>query len=238
LAEDRLGYRPGVSLNLPPLPPVGGETTGRNVIDVLAEQHRELLELCELLVHGPGDRRPVAHVVIGTLSRHLSGEEQYLYPAVRRVVPDGDALADRELAEDHELLVILRRLDRSRPGDDDFDRVAGDVATAVGRHVEADERELLPVLRRMMPVEDLIRVGNRLETAEEAAPTRPHPGTPSTPPWNKVVDPVVAVADKVRDVVGGRSTYAKDLAKKYKVDVDQDDACSIDSDECGSARTS
>jgi hypothetical protein len=47
--------------------------------------------------------------------------------------------------------------------------------------------------------------------AAEAAPTRPHPGTPSTPPWNKIIDPVVAVADKVRDVATGRTTYPGDL---------------------------
>ncbi|HEV8566364.1 MAG TPA: hypothetical protein VGQ92_04590 [Actinoplanes sp.] len=63
----------------------------------------------------------------------------------------------------------------------------------------------------MATVEALIRVGNRLETAAEAAPTRPHPGTPSTPPWNKIIDPVVAVADKVRDVATGRTTYPGDL---------------------------
>jgi hypothetical protein len=69
----------------------------------------------------------------------------------------------------------------------------------------------------VVPIEDLIRVGNRLETAEEAAPTRPHPATPSKPPWNKVVDPVVAVADKVRDAMSRRTTYARDLSKKYGV---------------------
>jgi hypothetical protein len=63
----------------------------------------------------------------------------------------------------------------------------------------------------MVPIEDLIRVGNRFETAAEAAPTRPHPATPSSPPWNKVVDPAVAVVDKLRDAVTRRTTYAKDL---------------------------
>jgi len=81
----------------------------------------------------------------------------------------------------------------------------------VRRHVDADAGELLPVLMRMVPVEDLIRVGNRVETAGEAAPTRPHPGTPSTPPWNKVVDPAVAVVDKLRDAVSRRKTYPTDL---------------------------
>ena len=196
------------ALNLPPLPPMGGEITGRNVVDVLTEQHRELLELATLEGADPGR---TAQALVAELSRHLSAEEQYLYPAVRKVVPGGELLIDRELAEDHDLLVKLQRLDRARPGDADFDEAGAEVRAAVRRHVEADAGELLPLLEQMVPIEDLIRVGNRVELAAEAAPTRPHPGTPSRPPWNKVVDPVVAVVDKARDAAGRRTTYAKDL---------------------------
>lgn len=193
------------ALNLPPLPPVGGDATGRNVVDVVTEQHAELLRLCSLLQAAPDDRS-LAGVVIATTSRHLSAEQQYLYPAVRLVVPGGDDLADRELAEDRELLVTLQRLETG-------EHVAAEFTAAVRRHVEADAEQLLPVLNRVAPVDDLIRIGNRFETAEEAAPTRPHPGTPSTPPWNKVVDPAVAVVDKIRDAVTGRVTYPKDLKR-------------------------
>lgn len=185
------------SVNLPPLPPVGGEATGRNVIDVLSSQHDDLLSLCDRLAAAPDDSR-VAGVLVAELSRHLSAEEQYLYPAVRAVVPGGESLVERELAEDHHLLLMMKNNDK-------------DLISAVRRHVAADAEELLPVLAEMVPVDDLIRLGNRVETAEEAAPTRPHPGTPSSPPWNKVVDPAVAVVDKLRDAVTRRATYFSDL---------------------------
>jgi hypothetical protein len=189
------------ALDLPPLPPTGGEITGRSAIDVLGEQHRQLVELCDRLTTEPS--RKLRDVVVATLSRHLSAEEQYLYPAIRKVVPGGEDLAARELAEDKALLILLQRVQKDR----DF----AELAAAVRRHVAADSEELLPVLTQMVPIEDLIRVGNRIEVAGEAAPTRPHPGTPSSPPWNKVVDPVVAVVDKVRDVVTNRTTYPTDL---------------------------
>jgi hypothetical protein len=180
-------------VNLPPLPPVGGETTGRSVIDVLSEQHRDLLALCDRM-----DDKRALDVLVAELSRHLSAEEQYLYPALKAAVPGGEDLVARELAEDHKLLLLMKNPSK-------------DLIPAVRRHVAADEEELLPVLAEMVGVEDLIRLGNRVETTEEAAPTRPHPGTPSTPPWNKVVDPAVAVVDKLRDVVTGRTTYLSDL---------------------------
>ncbi|MEU8239809.1 hemerythrin domain-containing protein [Actinoplanes missouriensis] len=182
-------------MNLPPLPPTGGETPGRSIVDIVNRQHRELLALLEL------DRSDdkVKSVIVAATSRHLCAEEQYLYPAIRAAVPGGEELADRELAEDQALLRLL--------GEDDLDSAA----EAIRRHVAADAEELLPMLEQMVPSEDLVRLGNRMETAAEAAPTRPHPATPSTPPWNKVVDPLVGVVDKVRDVVTARTTYTRDL---------------------------
>ncbi|GID62765.1 hemerythrin [Actinoplanes cyaneus] len=169
--------------------------SGRNVVDVLDEQHREILGLFA------GEMSDKAYeVLVATLSRHLSAEEQYLYPAVRTAVPDGDRIADRELAEDRELLTLLR--DRSR---------LDELGEAVRRHVDADRSELFPLLMQMVPADDMIRLGNRVETAQEAAPTRPHLSTPVTPPWNKVVDPLVGMVDKLRDVATGRTTYTHNL---------------------------
>jgi hemerythrin HHE cation binding domain-containing protein len=201
-----------VSVPLPPLPPVGGETTGPNVVDLLTREHRELLALCEELTGDGTDaarRRTVAQVLSAELSRHLSAEEQYLYPAVRSTVPDGSVMVDREIHEDRALLEALRLLEAA----DDTNRAsrADDVQRRLTRHSDAASGDLLPMLLQLAPVEDLIRLGNRVELAEEAAPTRPHPSMPSTPPWNKVVDPAVAVVDKMRDLVSRRTTYPRDL---------------------------
>ncbi|MEV6597491.1 hemerythrin domain-containing protein [Actinoplanes sp. NPDC051346] len=201
-----------MSVHLPPLPPVGGESTGVNVADVVSREHRELLALCdELTADGTdaGRRRVLAEVVSAGLSRHLSAEEQYVYPAVRAAVPDGERLAEREIAEDRALLESLRLLEDA--GDAERRERAEDVGRRLRRHADAATGELLPLLERMVSAEELIRLGNRVEVAREAAPTRPHPQTPATPPWNKVVDPAVAIVDKVRDVVGRRTTYPQDL---------------------------
>lgn len=201
-----------MSVPLPPLPPVGGETTGPNVVDLIDRQHRELLALCAELTGEGTDaarRHALAQVISAELSRHLSAEEQYLYPAVRALVPDGYALVGREIDEDRALLEALRLLEAA--ADDNRAARADDVCRRLTRHADAASGELLPLLLRMAPVEDLIRLGNRVELAGEAAPTRPHPGTPATPPWNKVVDPAVAVVDKMRDLVSRRTTYPQDL---------------------------
>ena len=207
-----------VPLSLPPLPEFGAAATsrpgGRDVVQVVTADHRRIAALCaELADPGtPADRRHrVAQVVTAMLTRHLCAEEQYLYPAVRDAVPDGEELAGREVAEDRAILRTLLDLAAAAPDGEDFDRLAGSVAVQVRRHTDAAEGELLPLLAQMASAEELIRLGNRFELAAEAAPTRPHPGTPATPPWNKVVDPTVGVLDKVRDAVSRRVTYAEDL---------------------------
>jgi hypothetical protein len=201
-----------VSAHLPPLPPLGGETTGPNVADVVAREHRELLALCEELISDgtpTARRRRLAHVIVAATSRHLSAEEQYVYPAVTDLVPEGRELTTRELEADHSLREALHLLDVA--GQDEL-RARGEELTArLTRHAQTAADDVLPVLLRAASVEDLHRLGNRFETAREAAPTRPHPTAPVRPPWNKIVDPAVALLDKLRDAAARRTTYPRDL---------------------------
>ncbi|HYN93156.1 MAG TPA: hemerythrin domain-containing protein [Pilimelia sp.] len=207
-----------MTVPLPPLPPLGGdgafwEPAGRSVIDVLDGEHRRMAALCAWLLRTrtPGRRREVADVVTATVVRHLSAEEQYLYPAVRAVLPDGDALADREIAEDRVVFAMLRELGGTPPTTPTFDRLAARLADHLERHARVGGDDLLGRLRGAASDEELVRLGNRVQVAQEAAPTRPHPNTPATPPWNKLVDPALGLLDKARDAVARRSTYPRDL---------------------------
>ncbi|MEU8301625.1 hemerythrin domain-containing protein [Micromonospora sp. NPDC048909] len=193
-----------MTVPLPPLPPApdeGYRPGGRSIADIVDSEHRQLLELLGQLT-GPGATpQEGLPVLTAALSRHLSAEEQYLLPAVRAAVPEAVERVDKEIDADAALLTALKAL-----GDDGLD----EVAERVRRHVEG-VGALVAALRAVATEEELIRLGNRLEIAEEAAPTRPHPATPATPPWNRIVEPAVGVVDKVRDVVTGRPTYLADL---------------------------
>jgi hypothetical protein len=171
---------------------------------VLAGEHRQLAALCAALSEPdlpPRRRRDLADVLTATATRHLSAEAQYLYPAVRSAVPgDGPALADREIAARRDLLAALR---------------AGEGAEGrLRRHAYATA-DLLDRLAAVASDEDLVRLGNRIETAEEAAPTRPHPAAPATPPWNKVTDPAIGLLDRLRDAATGRPTRPESLTHRY-----------------------
>ncbi|MFR9777540.1 hemerythrin domain-containing protein [Micromonospora sp. MS34] len=199
-----------MTIPLPPLPPAADDAYrpgGRSLADIVDREHRALLGLAEQVTDpqlAAERRREVADVLTAAVSRHLSAEEQYLFPAARAAVPESAELVDREIEADAALLTALKGLS----GADDA--ALADVADRVRRHVSRVAALVAP-LREVASDAELIRLGNRWEIAEEAAPSRPHPGTPATPPWNKIVEPAVGVLDKVRDVVTGRRTRLSDL---------------------------
>jgi hypothetical protein len=211
-----------MSADLPPLPLLSPEAearytpAGQSIVDMLAEEHRQITRLSaelatEAATASPSRRREVAEVVTAVVSRHLAAEEQYLLPVVRELLPDGDDLADRELAEDGAIRQVLQTLTVIPAEDDGFQRLALEVDAHLRRHAHTAKRRIHGRLREVAGDDELIRLGNRAAIAEEAAGTRPHPRTPGTPPWNKVVDPLVGVTDKVRDAVTGRPTYPEQL---------------------------
>jgi hemerythrin superfamily protein len=207
-----------VSVPLPSLPPLGGQTNwlpaGRSAIDILGDQHRQIGALCAELTGSHTSarrRREVRDVLTATVAGHLAAEEQYLYPAVRSALPGGGQVADQEIAADQALLRTLQQLGRADTAEASFTRLAGTVAGQLRRHAEIAERRLFPRLREVATEQELVRLGNRVTVAQEAAPTRPHPATPATPPWNKVVDPSIGVLDRVRDAVSGRRTHPDQL---------------------------
>lgn len=116
---------------------------GGNVIDELMTDHREVEELfgrIEGLTPGSADRKLYADQVTMELVRHSVAEEAYLYPAVRRHVAGGDAIADREI-EDHSTAErIMKDLERCDAGDPEFDRLIGMLMSEVRSHI-ADEEE-------------------------------------------------------------------------------------------------
>ncbi|MGC4896755.1 hemerythrin domain-containing protein [Micromonospora sp. DT31] len=201
-----------MTVPLPPLPPAADDAYrpgGRSLADLVDAEHRVLLGLADRVTE-PGldaaTRREVLDVLTAAVSRHLSAEEQYLFPAARAAMPDSAELVDREIEADAGLLAALKALTGPH------DAAVADVTNRVRRHVSRVAALVTP-LRDVATDAELIRLGNRWEIAEEAAPTRPHPGTPGTPPWNKIVEPAVGVLDKVRDVVTGRRTRLADLER-------------------------
>ncbi|MFE7774914.1 hemerythrin domain-containing protein [Streptomyces sp. NPDC057445] len=180
---------------------------GGNVIDELTADHREVESLfaqIEALPPGDSRRRQLADQLTMELVRHSVAEEEHLYPAVRRVVDDGDDLADKEIADHAAVERMLKELEGCEPGDGRFDTLVVELKTAVASHVADEENHLFPALAESCSAESLQKLGEKVRRAKKVAPTRPHPAAPDTPPANKLLAPGVGLVDRVRDMLSGR----------------------------------
>jgi hemerythrin superfamily protein len=147
--------------------------------------------------------------IVSALSVHASVEEQVFYPDVKRRVPGSRRLVDHGLDEHQELKETLARLQHMRPDSPEFDTVMRKVIADVTDHVKEEESELFPKVRKAMSKQELIDMAALMRTAKRAAPTRPHPLAPSTPPGNIIVGAAVALVDKARDAVRAPGKLAR-----------------------------
>ena len=180
---------------------------GGNVIDELVTDHREVEEIfgkIEALPPGHKNRRMYADQATMELVRHSVAEEAYLYPAVRKHVEGGDALADKEL-EDHATAErIMKDLEGREADDPEFDRLLVALMSEIREHLADEEDNLFPRLRAACPAGALDDLGDKVRQAKKVAPTRPHPAAPDKPPANKMLAPGVGLVDRLRDTLTGR----------------------------------
>lgn len=168
-------------------------TTG-DVVDLLLEQHEEARRLFAHLQGGDG-RRDTFDCLVRLLAVHETAEEEVVYPALRRLGPEGERAAEAGKAEEDEAKTLLsagegrcrRRGLRGPAGD-------GSLGRAPPRR--AEEREVFPLLRQSMDPDTLRSVRNPPEAAEAMAPTHTHPHGPESAIGNMIVGPFVAVVDK------------------------------------------
>ena len=151
-------------------------------------------------------KRSIADRVVRELSIHAAVEEQVMYPAVRQFVPRGETLVEEALSEHQQLKETLVVLDKLSVEDERFDRTMRAVIDDTRHHVREEESTdgMLARLRESVDSGDLITMGRTLRIAKKAAPTRPHPNAPRTPPGNIVVGAAAALVDKARDAVRSR----------------------------------
>lgn len=177
-------------------------STQPNAIDLLTADHADVEQMFRQIETLPESdaRSELVAGVIRELSVHAAIEEQVLYPAMRKALPDGDHLV-QEAIEEHqqvkETLAAIERADSAAERDPHLVSLIGNVR----HHVEEEETELFPKLRASITTAELQELGAELAAAKKLAPTHPHPKAPNTPPGNLVGGVAAAVLDKARDAL-------------------------------------
>lgn len=145
--------------------------------------------------------------IIEELSIHAAIEEQILYPAARAAMPDATDEVLEALEEHHIVKWVLSELDGMEPTDERFKAKLTVLIENVRHHVQEEEGELFPELRKAMKRKELEELARALEEAKTAAPTHPHPRVPDTPPANVIAGVAAGVVDRAEDT--GRKTVRK-----------------------------
>ena len=177
-------------------------STQQDAIQLLTADHAEAEQIfrqIEALPVGEPRDRLIADVV-RELSVHAAIEEQVLYPAMRKALPDGDTLVHEAIEEHQQVKDILAAIENADTPAEHAPLLVQLIGN-VRHHVEEEETELFPKLRASVGSDELRDMGSKLASAKKLAPTHPHPHAPNTPPGNVVGGVAAAMIDKARDAL-------------------------------------
>jgi hemerythrin superfamily protein len=180
----------------------------RDVVDVLSSDHQDFLVLVGEIrtVADPMMRRDLTDTLISEIVRHAVAEEMYVYPAMRKHLPDGEKAVEHDVEEHKEIEVTMKQLEGAEVGSPEFDEALTRLEELLTDHVRDEESEQFPELRRRIPREELTGLAGKVETSKKLAPTRPQPVAPNNQVFHKLVGPGVGLVDRLRDKLTGRAT--------------------------------
>jgi hemerythrin superfamily protein len=182
--------------------------SGKDVVDVLIADHRDVTGLIGEIwtVKDPMIRRDLTDTAISELVRHAVAEEMYVYPAMKKYLDDGEKAVEHDISEHKELEEAMKTLEDVDVSSAEFDNHLRHLESVLADHVQDEESEQFPELRRTVPAAELEELAGKVETAKKLAPTRPHPGAPNNELFHKLVGPGVGLVDRLRDKLTGRAT--------------------------------
>ncbi|GGX81092.1 hemerythrin domain-containing protein [Streptomyces fructofermentans] len=119
------------------------------------------------------EKRKIADRVIEELTTHTWIEEKIFYPAAREAAPNAKDHVLESVEEHHVVLWMLSELKELDPSDERFDAKMTVLIENVRHHVEEEEKEWFPDVRKAMGRNRLVELGEQMEAAKEKAPGDP-----------------------------------------------------------------
>lgn len=175
---------------------------GTSVVELLLRDHKKATRLLERIESTPPQSLAEYFCNLREeLVRHEVAEELIVYPAFRKHVERGDAIADSCIHEQAEAEKALAALEKEDLAGDSFRDQLTELRQSVLAHAGHEEADVFPGLERALDPVELGELGDRYEKALAAAPTHPHPHAPDTPPGNVMLGPIAALVDRVRDAM-------------------------------------
>lgn len=147
-------------------------------IVLLKDDHKTVEGLFKQFEKGKGSataatKRKIVNQIIAELTTHAFIEETIFYPAARREVPETTDHVLESVEEHHVVVWLLSELQHLNPSDETFDAKVTVLIENVRHHVEEEEKEWFPQVRKALGRKRLVELGEQMRAAKPKAPTDP-----------------------------------------------------------------
>jgi hemerythrin-like domain-containing protein len=119
------------------------------------------------------EKRGIADQVIAALTKHAYIEESIFYPTAREAVPQTEDHVLESVEEHHVVMWMLSELANADVHDERFDAKMTVLIENVRHHVEEEEHEWFPEVRKGLGRKRLQELGYMMAAAKADAPTDP-----------------------------------------------------------------
>lgn len=131
---------------------------------LLEKQHRKVEAIFKKLERGSSEAAELVEQLANDLAAHMTIEQELFYPAVQAV--DRDLIS--ESFEEHALAeVSLKRLLATDPEADEFKARVTALKELIQHHVEEEESELFPKVKKKLGDELLSKLGKQMKARFE-----------------------------------------------------------------------
>ena len=121
----------------------------------------------------PKAKRALVDKICTELVTHSFIEETVFYPAARAGAPDTDSEVLESVEEHHVVAWLLSELQHLDPSDETFDAKVTVLIENTRHHIEEEESELFPQVRKTLGRKRLTELGEEMAAAKAKAPAEP-----------------------------------------------------------------
>jgi len=139
-----------------------------NAIELLKADHERVKSLFAHIetVKSFEEKRRVFHMIKQELDVHAYIEETVLYPMFR-VRPEFKGLIEEAYDEHQDAKTLLLEISSSQNRDrNDFENRVDELIDSVEHHVEEEENELFPKIKKVLSDDELLQIGTKLIDAK------------------------------------------------------------------------
>jgi hypothetical protein len=104
----------------------------------------------------------------------------YVYPAMRKHLPDGEKSVEHDIEEHKELEQAMKQLEAVDVSSTEFDTALRRLETLLADHVQDEETGQFPELRSRIPQDELIELAGKVEATKNWHPPGLTPVRPTT----------------------------------------------------------